>query len=243
MKKTIQLTIFLIVSINCLVAQTCIVNVDSLKGQYSGDCSKGKADGNGIATGVDSYKGHFKNGLPDGEGKYSWKNGNSYTGSWKNGLYDGEGTLFKAKIDSPERVTVIKGFWKKGKYLGRYEKLYIVTTITNNINEINIRKINDVSPTIIISVKSVTGGASDVTSSTLPKCRLTDIQFMEGRFEQQLNDETSSPVTNKYSFRQVTFPFYAIFSFQTTGSKLQTERVGIEILESGNWNVQISVEN
>src|SRR5664279_1389178 len=74
-------------------AQPCEVNIDSLKGQYSGDCKKGKAEGQGTATGIDSYTGSFKNGYPEGQGKYTWKNGNWYEGEWKKGLYEGQGTL------------------------------------------------------------------------------------------------------------------------------------------------------
>ena len=58
-----------------IFSQPCSVNVDSLKGQYVGSCKKGKADGKGTATGVDSYIGNFKKGYPDGYGKYTWKNG------------------------------------------------------------------------------------------------------------------------------------------------------------------------
>src|SRR6185503_19686974 len=76
------------------LSQSCEVKVDSLKGQYTGGCRKGLANGNGTATGIDSYTGDFKNGYPEGEGKYTWKNGSTYEGSWKHGLFDGKGTMF-----------------------------------------------------------------------------------------------------------------------------------------------------
>src|SRR6266700_3187705 len=87
---------FLVIFITTnVLSQSCDVNVDSLKGQYAGGCKNGVAEGNGTSAGTDSYTGNFKNGYPDGEGKYTWKNGSTYEGSWKMGLFDGNGTLTK----------------------------------------------------------------------------------------------------------------------------------------------------
>ncbi len=57
-------------------------------------------------------------------------------------------------------------------------------------------------------------------------------------------DETSSLFANKYTFRKITFPFYAIFSFETIGDpKLPTEKVGIELMEDSNWLIQIDIDH
>ena len=55
-------------------AQNCTVVTEALKGTYEGGCKNEKADGTGTAKGEDSYTGEFKNGYPEGKGKYSWKN-------------------------------------------------------------------------------------------------------------------------------------------------------------------------
>jgi len=243
MKKRLLLYCILIFPVKSLLSQSCKVSVDSLKGVYTGNCDNGKADGKGTATGTDLYTGSFKNGYPDGEGKYTWKNGSWYDGSWKNGLFEGQGVYSKVSNNREDSSVLMTGFWKKGKYLGRYEKPYIAHTLTNNISDLTVRKLNGAGSEIVITVKSITGGASGLSGALLPKSRLTGIQLIEGRFEQQATDETSSPVTNKYILRKVTFPFYAIFSFEATGTKLQTERVGIEFYENCNWYVQVSVDN
>ena len=243
MKKQILLYFVSLFSTTGLLSQSCNVSVDSLKGQYTGDCRKGKAEGKGTAIGIDSYAGNFKNGYPDGQGKYTWKNGSWYEGFWKNGLFEGQGTLNKINNDEPHSAVVLTGFWKKGKYIGRYEKPYIVSSLTNNISDINIRKLNSTTSEITITVKSITGGASTLSNPALPKSRLIDIQTIEGRFDQQVTDETSSTITNKYIFRKVTFPFYAILSFETTGTKLQAEKVRLEIFENCDWYVQVSIDN
>ena len=188
-------------------------------------------------------QGNFKNGYPDGHGKYTWKNGSWYEGFWKNGLFEGQGTLNKVNNNKPDIAVVLSGFWKKGKYTGRYEKPYIVHSITNNISDINIRKLNSTTSEITITVKNITGGASSLSNPALPKSRLINIETIEGRFEQQITEETSSTVTNKYIFRKVTYPLYAILSFETIGAKLQVEKVGVEIFENCDWYVQVSIDN
>ncbi len=244
--KTILVYFVFLFSTTRLLSQSCSISVDALKGQYIGDCKKGKAAGKGTAIGIDSYTGDFKNGYPDGQGKYTWKNGNWYEGFWKDGLFEGQGTL--SKISKPDSV-VLTGIWKKGKYVGRYEKPYIVHSITNSINDVNIRKLNNTVSEITITVKSITGGGLSpglnpiISNPVLPKPRLINILPIGGRFEQQVTDETSSTVTNKYIFRKVTFPFYAILSFQAIGTKLQEEKVVIEIFENGGWYVQVSINN
>src|SRR4026207_2273332 len=87
--------------VSVVLSQSCIVSIDSLKGQYTGSCKHGKANGFGTAIGADSYTGNFKNGYPEGEGKYTWKNGTWYDGSWKQGLFDGNGTF--NKVDDVNR--------------------------------------------------------------------------------------------------------------------------------------------
>jgi hypothetical protein len=227
-----------------LSAQSCLVINDSLKGEYSGGCLKGKADGKGVAKGSDSYTGNFKKGYPDGKGKYVWKNGDSYEGSWKEGLFDGEGVLHK-KDDNRDSAVTISGFWKKGKYIGKNEKPYTISALTNSVSSLNIRDQKAGQPDITIVVKSITGGANSVgTYTTLPKCKLTDIQLIRGRFDQQVADEQSSPVSNKYFLRHVTYPFTAILTFETVGvDRLHKEKVSVEITESSNWYIQVEIDN
>lgn len=241
MKKKILLYILSFFIITNLLSQKCDVNVNSLKGDYTGHCKRGKAEGKGSAIGIDSYTGDFKNGYPDGEGKYIWKNGSWYQGFWKNGLFDGKGTL--KKINTPDSMVIVSGFWKKGKYIGQYEKPFIIHSITNNITDVNVRKLNTKESDITLTVKNITGGASSLSSSHLPKTRLTDIQVIEGRFDQKISDETSSPIANKYTLQKITYPFYAIFSFETIGTQLQVEKVGIELLASGMWYIQVNIDN
>jgi len=243
MKILLLLVAWLLAETN-LSAQSCLVSVAALTGSYTGDCKNGKADGSGTATGNDTYTGNFKNGYPDGEGKYTWKNGNSYDGFWKNGLFEGRGTLKKADDNKADSLIVINGFWKKGKYIGQYEKPYTITALTNNVSDVNTRKLNNTKSEITITVKSITAGGATLSNPVLPKPRLVGIQDILGRFDQQANDE-SSAVSNRYTLRGVKFPYHAILSFETAGAakSLHVEKIEVEIMESSNWFIQVSIDN
>ena len=236
----------LLFSFSYLFAQNCEVKIDSLKGSYTGECYKGMANGNGTAVGIDIYAGNFKNGYPDGNGKYTWKNGNWYDGYWKKGLFEGEGTLHVAKTittDSSE----LKGYWAKGKYIGNYKVPFSVDILSNRINEANVRKSGKAGDDIILTVKSITGGgltliggsiikndSSNTSSNTIAKPRLTDIQVLRGSYLNKFDDEYS-PISNKYTFKQVEFPISFYLSFDS-------ERVKIDIYEKGNWVIDIKLD-
>ena len=64
------------------------------------------------------FSSNWKNGYPDGIGKYTWKNGNWFNGNWKKGIYEGVGILHIVHGEINDSATEIKGFWKKGKYMG-----------------------------------------------------------------------------------------------------------------------------
>ncbi|MBS1511236.1 MAG: hypothetical protein JST86_10370 [Bacteroidetes bacterium] len=226
-------------------SQDCTVNVDSLKGTYTGDCKKGKANGKGTAKGTDEYTGDFKDGYPDGNGKYIWQNGNWYEGGWKKGAFEGQGTLSKKGVNKDDSVIVISGYWHKNEYKGQYEKPFVVTALSNDLNDLSTRKLGNSKDEIMITVKNITGGASNLSYNQLPKARLTDIQMISGKYDQLMPDETSSPVSNKYIIRNVTFPFHAILTFETgsLGTNLHPEKVDVEIFENGYWSIQVNIDN
>ncbi len=109
----ISILVFTFATTGSKAQKTCTVQIKSLQGTYEGGCLKGLANGQGCAKGVDTYKGTFKNGYPNGTGKYVWANGNTYEGEWKRGLRNGVGKY--SYIEKGE--TKIKdGYWRKNVY-------------------------------------------------------------------------------------------------------------------------------
>jgi len=66
--------------------QACAVTNPKLLGHYDGGCQSGKAHGRGLAIGKDIYEGDFANGLPHGQGTYTWLDKQCFTGQFINGV-------------------------------------------------------------------------------------------------------------------------------------------------------------
>ncbi len=126
------LSILLVLSLNLHAQDECKILSKALEGEYTGDCKKGLAHGDGEAKGIDTYKGEFKKGLPHGKGTYLWKNGNSYEGYFKDGMKDGKGKLVY-KIEN-KADSIVTGYWKKDEYAGLtlmgYEVIFKSGTIS-----------------------------------------------------------------------------------------------------------------
>jgi hypothetical protein len=208
-------------------SQDCTVATEALKGTYKGGCKNEKADGTGTATGQDSYTGEFKNGYPDGKGKYTWKNGDWFEGEWKKGSREGNGAMHYAEKNPGDSLS---GFWKKDKYVGKYEKPYKVLYKTGNIGNINVVKENATDKEIMFTIKSQFGGAVNM-SGQLPKITITTINVENGIFLTRF-DDNSNPKTSMTTLRNVTFPI--ILKMTLTSEDV----LEMEFLEEGKYNVE-----
>ena len=65
------------------------------------------------------YEGEIREGLPHGEGKFKYKNGDQYSGEFKNGLFDGKGDHISKKGEK------YSGQFKKGKRDGEGTCIFI----------------------------------------------------------------------------------------------------------------------
>lgn len=211
-------------------AQDCTVSAEALKGKYEGDCNKGKAEGKGTATGIDSYTGEFKKGYPDGEGKYTWKNGNWYQGTWKKGNQNGKGAMHYLLSDGKD--SVLNGFWKNGTYTGVYEKPYYIHYRGSAVHDIRFTK-NSKSSSLQVEVKnSNTTGSAGGRYKIL---KLSNFEVKEGSFNQMQKLEDMG-THNFYDFRNVEFPFRIQLYFEKYS-------VDVEIYEPGDWTVDVEIND
>ena len=122
MMKKIKILLFAVSMLAPLFVQAqCEVLLESISGEYEGECKKGKANGKGISKGTDTYDGQFKKGYPDGQGQYTWSNGNVFIGNFKKGLKEGEGRLV---IKESQKDSLVIGYWSKDNYIGKEKDPY-----------------------------------------------------------------------------------------------------------------------
>jgi len=222
--KTFALITTVLFLSSSLMAQqdgSCKVLLPEIAGTYDGQCKDGLANGKGTSKGEDEYSGTFKNGLPDGKGKYTFKNGDIYDGYWSNGLKNGQGK-FSYTLNG-QKMT-LRGYWKNGDYVGvsNPDEPYRVTANTG-IESYSIKRVEDVGAQIKISF----------------------VGAMTKLVPTGLNVTTSSGHVNKenknFSIYDFVCPNNCTINFiiRTTGGNRQC-KLEFEILQPGKYEVLIT---
>jgi len=230
-KAKIFITFFLITSFYAQ-SQTCEVDNPSLKGTYTGDCKKNKANGKGKAVGSDTYEGDFKNGLPDGQGTYTWSNKNSFSGKFSKGLKEGKGTMtFKME---GRQDSVIEGYWKKDIFIGVHEKPWEVHSKTGSIRDVDVEYTADKSYRVKVIITSTTGSVTGL-GGQVPAMKVDNTLLIKGSFQRQTSLE-SHYKSSETTYHDVIFPFRVKL-------QISREEVEIEFYETGSYIVNISINN
>ena len=197
----------------------CRVLLNSISGTYEGGCRNGFAHGKGIAHGIDSYEGRFKEGLPNGSGKYTWANGNIYKGEWKKGKRHGIGTLY-----SSSNGESIKGYWKEDEFIKEIEDPGYRVINQYNIENISFVKKGDDENKIVL--KFMRDGKLH-----------TDMDGLNIRVSSGLLNKSSS-----YVYRSIVLPWTCNIEFASF-SKLTNLvyhcKVNYEITRKGSWEIII----
>lgn len=220
MKHLFALLLLTLISLPKLYSQsTCKVKLETINKNYTGDCKKGYAHGNGEAYGeVDKYKGGFKKGLPHGIGEYIWGNGSKYQGNFAKGKMDGQGVLIEKQPNGTEELK--KGYFKANEYIGEYKYPYAVTSkreVKNVYIQEDPSKLHGDLYQITIKVKS--NGAYV-------------------RPYLMVNDENGTNYSNGI-LQNVTYPCKKVeITFKQDGF---SSRVMLDIYQKGNWIVEITI--
>jgi hypothetical protein len=214
-------------------AQDCSVDKAEIKGTYSGDCKKGKANGKGKAAGTDTYEGDFRAGLPEGNGTYKWSNGNEYTGEFAKGLKEGKGTLVYKKPSGGD--SIIKGFWKKDIYIGKNEHPYRIINKSKLITDVEVEYKTDPNNKITFFITNTSGGASLVDGGELPKLKVDEIQAITGAYGRLYVNDNHAKKTESI-IEEVRFPirFKAVIG---------TEEFEIEFFEKGTYIINMRIND
>lgn len=212
------------------LSQVCKVEKETINSSYSGECKKGKAHGKGKASGVDMYEGEFKNGLPDGQGTYTWSSGNIYTGKFVKGLREGNGTMRYKKTNAPD--SVVTGFWKKDSYVGKNEHPYFVYFKSKLVIELEVAHTKEFFNEITFFVNNTSSGSTSIRGEA-PKLKIDEIQVEKGAIGKITHNsnhfkKTETIVTN------VIIP-------ARMKVLIDTEEIDIEFIEPGRYIVNIRI--
>lgn len=223
MKKYATVFFFIVLGacVSAASAQTdCKVLVRELQGEYTGKCKKGLANGKGTAKGINTYEGSFKDGLPDGKGKYTWSTGEVYTGEWEAGSRNGIGTYWYT--ENGQRLSE-EGLWINDEYMGpapKPPKVINSVAVFNN----SISKEGDGSA---IRINIYLGGMDNTDLENFTLAGSSGQQYTAG---------------SGVGFQNVTFPFKAKVSYNTW-NQMHTSRYfssfEFEINDPGIWHVKI----
>lgn len=213
-------------------SQNCEVDKESIKGTYAGDCKKNKAHGKGKAVGADVYEGDFKNGVPDGDGTYTWANKNVFEGKYLKGLREGKGKMIFKREGMQD--SVVEGYWKKDAYIGKYEKPYIVHSKTGSVREVRVDYVNDPLARVKVVVTNTTG-REQTTFGVSPSMKVDNVQVLKGHYERMTSLE-SHLKSSETTLIEVVFPFRIKLN-------IGREEVELEFLESGTYTVNIAINN
>lgn len=232
MKKSVGILAFILFS-TPVFSQSCVVEMKLLKGTYTGDCKKGKANGKGKAVGTDTYEGEFKSGWPEGEGIYSWGSGNRFSGLFAGGLKEGKGILVYKKENAKD--SIVEGYWKKDMYAGRDESPYRIIYKSKKVNEMEVEYKQDGYNKITFFITNTSGGSSYIDGTDMPRMKVDEVQIITGSYGRLFLNDNHAKKTESI-LEDVNFPirFKAIIG---------EEEVEMEFKSAGNYIIILRIND
>ncbi len=203
--------------------ETCKVLKAEISGEYSGKCKNGLAHGKGIARGIDTYEGKFKDGLPDGIGKYTWSNGEIYEGGWNEGKKEGEGKFYY-KVSGSDSVR--HGIWENDVYIHTILPKAFNILRSASVSSYSFRRITDGSSILfnITQNHSPTSAYSNFFLSTISGNAFT--------------------VGQKNGLENIIFPFKCRVTFSILNaykSGVISVEFEFEITNQGAWELTLNI--
>jgi hypothetical protein len=199
----------------------CLVLKPQISSKYEGGCKNGLAHGKGKASGLDTYEGQFKKGLPEGTGTYKWSNGDSYIGEFFNGYRHGEGSF---TFKSNDKDTTITGLWTKDEYMGPVPAKPQVLA-ASSVDRYTFKRTSDIKNRVLM----------DFYQNGVRNLGIED-------FIMQSSSGYETRMGESIGYDNVTFPVTIKVNY-TTWNKLRGARIYVifefRIYEPGDWSVDL----
>lgn len=199
----------------------CKVLKPEIATSYSGECKKGLANGNGIASGTDKYEGKFKDGLPQGNGTYQYANGDVYMGDFKEGMRSGNG---KFTFKFLGRDSTYLGMWKEDKLVKKIVPAAYVISQKQNLQRYTVQKVKT-GNRVMFSFLQNGGNNRSISGLTFAESSGTLINLGQDQ-----------------GFDNVQFPFNCKVSYSTLNS-FRSANIDvvfdIQVNEPGQWMITL----
>jgi hypothetical protein len=214
--------IFTFAGLHLFCQDNCKVLKPEIAGTYEGKCKNGLAQGKGIANGTDRYEGLFYKGLPQGEGTYTWSNGDVYAGEWVEGKRHGIGLY---TITTSGRDSIQYGLWQEDRFIGpvppRPNVIY-----NSGVDRYNFQKNNTTKQRVLIDFFQ-NGSRNDGMSN----------------FMISTSSGADTKLGQSIGYDYVAFPIIIKISY-TSWNKFHTIQYNVkfdfEIFEPGDWTVTLN---
>lgn len=206
--------------------QSCKVVPKKLIGSYEGDCKKGAANGKGVAKGEDTYSGSFKSGYPDGEGIYTYSNGDVFTGTFYRGMLHGKGKM-EVKNENI-KDSVLEGYWFKNRYHVMDKDYEVILTSTTVMN-ITFTQLPSL-PNEPYKLRFIT--KSSPSNYEAPGVTFDNLMGYYSNYKSRI-----SPGMLFIEFEPTSFPFRSSFYFG-----FMTDII-TQINKPGNWEVEFIIKH
>ena len=199
----------------------CKVLMQSISQEYKGKCLNGLANGKGEAKGEDGFVGYFKDGLPNGKGKYVFQNGSIFEGNWNMGKKEGEG---KYTLLISGKKMVQKGFWLNDEYSGITDpkESFIIKNRTN-VPYYNFTKLEDGRNKLTFSIVSA------------------NVKYVPARFVIKPSSGTTENGLKEIIISDFTLPFHCEIEYVIIKSgNAITCSFTFDINKAGNYELQLT---
>ncbi len=200
----------------------CKVLSAKLQGSYQGECKNRLAHGEGTAQGTDTYQGTFKEGVPQGKGKYVYSDGSYYIGEFKNGLRHGEGTLHVMDKESQTTQPGKLGLWKNDEFIEEIlEKKYkLIQSLNTMSTQFDKPDENQDRVEIFLGTRSIVEGINVYAS--------TGNHYVQGK--------------NRIIIENVSYPLLVRMTYNSQKgiSEVLPVRVEFELESKGHWKINVN---
>ncbi|HBH49391.1 MAG TPA: hypothetical protein DDX98_12160 [Bacteroidales bacterium] len=231
MKKAFGL-IFILSFPLIVLAQDCKVLNEELNNEYTGECKKGVAHGEGTAKGNElTYEGEFKKGLVHGEGTLI-REDQTYKGEFDDGMVMGYGSLYIG--DSLIKEGYFKGQLLDYYFMGENKSDLAGYRILqdDNLDQAQVRISKSDNKTKLVTIR-----LSD------PKNRSISNINVDERNNGQIANSTFTNSRSVIEINAIDFPFVMTLRYNVSnqsGNFNLPAILKIEIFEPGDWLISIT---